>query len=323
MKIVCLRTDRIGDVILTMPAMAAAAKLAGAGTTSVVVSEHTRPLVEGQSWVDGIYSWDPSQPAGPLREWLRASGFDAAVFFHPRPASVVAAWRAGIPRRIGTRFRWYSFLLSDRVSIHRRENIRHELEYGLDLLKPLGIALDTAPLIAPIVPDAARAELAALEHKRNMPARYAVIHPGSGGSALNATGDWYGRLAAAVEATGLPVVMTGLPKEMDLAEGALATGGLPTERFLASSSLPVLAAVMDGARVVLGPSTGPLHLAAAMGAPTVSFFPPVHSISPVRWRPRGTVGEVLMPPPGVPLDGCMDRIAPDEAAATAARIARP
>lgn len=322
LNLVCLRTDRIGDLILTMPAMEAAARLAGGGTTAVVVAERTRPLVEGQPWVRSIFSWDPSQPAAPLREWLKASRFDAAIFFHPRPASVWAARQAGVRRRVGTAYRWYSFLLSDRVPLHRRENLRHELQYGLELLRPLGIALDDAPLIAPVIPEPARREADGLRHDRNIPIDYAVIHPGSGGSAMNATEGWYGRLAGAVEAAGMPVVMTGVSRELDVAEGALASAGLPTERFVATGSLGTLAAILEGARVVLGPSTGPLHLAAAMGTPTVSFFPPVHSMSPVRWRPYGARGEVLLPPAGAPLPGCMDRIDPSAAAATAVRIAR-
>src|SRR6185503_20325379 len=116
LKLVCFRTDRIGDVILTMPAMAAAAREAGGGTTAVVVAERTRPLIEEQPWVSEIHSWDPTQPAGPLRAWLERSRFDAAVFFHPRPAAALAAWRAGVARRIGTAYRWYSLLFTDRVA---------------------------------------------------------------------------------------------------------------------------------------------------------------------------------------------------------------
>jgi heptosyltransferase-2 len=149
-----------------------------------------------------------------------------------------------------------------------------------------------------------------------------VIHAGSGGSALNATPAWYGRLASALESAGLPVVLTGSIPETARAHVALAVARLAATRFVAPPSLMGLAAVLDKARIVLGPSTGPLHLAAALGVPTLSFFPPVHSMSPVRWRPRGTVGEVLLPPDHAPIATCMDHIPPDSAAAAAIRLAR-
>jgi len=322
-RIVCFRTDRIGDLILTMPAMAAVARWAQGGRVSVVAAEGPRDLLEGQPWIAEVFPWDSTHAGGPLREWLRLREFDTAVYFYPRPAAAFAGWLADIPQRIGTAYRWYAPLFTDRVKIHRRENLRHEVQYNLELLAPLGPPPADAELIAPIIPEEARLEAETLRRLQKLPERYAVIHAGSGGSALNATPAWYGRLAAALEHAGLPVIMTGLVPETARAQVALNSARLPPTRFIAPPTLMVLAALLDRARVVMGPSTGPLHLAAALGVPTVTFFPPVHSMSPVRWRPRGKVGEVLMPPTDVPLGGCMDTITPDDATAVARRLARP
>lgn len=321
-RIVCFRTDRIGDLILTMPAMAAAAAMAEGARVSVVAAEGPRALLEGQPWIAEVFPWDSTHAGGPLRDWLRLRSFDTAVYFYPRPASAIAGWLADIPQRIGTAYRWYAPLFTERVKIHRKENLRHELEYNLDLLAPLGTPPKDAPLIAPIIPDVARIEADTLRRLQKLPERYAVIHAGSGGSSLNATPAWYGRLAAALEAAGLPVIMTGLLPETARAQVALTGARLPATRFLAPPTVMTLAAVLDRARVVLGPSTGPLHLAAALGVPTVSFFPHVHAMSPVRWRPRGARSEVLMPPPGTTATGSMDQLAIGDAVATATRIMR-
>ena len=82
-----------------------------------------------------------------------------------------------------------------------------------------------------------------------------------------------------------------------------------------------LTKAMEGAQVVVGPSTGPLHLAAAMGRPTVGLYSVVKSQSPVRWRPWGRRSVVLQPE-GVTCRAClrgscrrhrpMDTISPEQ-----------
>ncbi len=69
---------------------------------------------------------------------LKSSNKIMKLQFFLSPFGLTSAlWRAGIPRRIGTSHRWYSFLLTDRVHQSRKECLKHEAEYNLDLLEPL------------------------------------------------------------------------------------------------------------------------------------------------------------------------------------------
>ena len=315
MRVVAFRTDRIGDVILTLPAIKA---IADAGhEVSVVVSPRTRELVEGQPFVREVLGWDDSMPAAELMPWLRRRMFVTAVFFLPRPRLAWAAWSSGIPVRIGTAYRWYSFLFNRRVKVHRSAQERHEAEYNLDLLEPLAIRNVSGVLVAP-------ASIGALPP--GLPDRYAVVHPVGGGSALNASPETWGRIAAGIAQSGLPVVLTGGPADRDRLNAAALAGGIPRVRVLAPGSLGVLNAVLAKAAVVVGPSTGPLHLAASLGRPVVGLYSPLRSQHPVRWRPYAPNAVVLTPHEATcttclgsscPIWICVDRVPPERVIAAA------
>mgnify|MGYP001565503884 FL=1 len=99
---VLVRTDRIGDLLLALPAFAAFARAFPACKVSAVVAPRTRELVEGQPFIKDVYSWDPNTSSGPLTKWLRDRVFDAAILFYPRPRLAWALVRAGIPVRVGS-----------------------------------------------------------------------------------------------------------------------------------------------------------------------------------------------------------------------------
>ena len=88
-------------------------------------------------------------------------------------------------------------------------------------------------------------------------------------------------------------------------------------------SLPALAAVLARARVAIGPSTGPLHLAASAGTPVVGLYPRLLSQNPARWGPRGPVVRILQPPFDTRLAHPMDAIPVDDVVAAAAGIVGP
>ena len=308
-KTVCFRTDRIGDMVLTMPAMARLAANSGGGRVTVVASPRTRELLDGQPWVEDVIEAESIVPG--LAAKLRAGGFRRAVFFFPRPGLAFSAFRAGIRERVGTAYRWYSFLFNRRAKVHRRENVRHEAEYNMDILAALGIDPDYgAPLIPPVITPAdenrARVALAAAGVKTG----WIAVHPGSLGSALNASPEWFGRLAAELEFAGMPVMFTGIPAEKALVEKAVAVAGLSMGRFVAPPGLKVLGALLKMSAGFVGPSTGPLHVAASLGIPVVGIYPRVHSQSPVRWGPRGLKCASVRAP-----DAGMDALDPREVVA--------
>jgi len=119
-------------------------------------------------------------------------------------------------------------------------------------------------------------------------ARLIVVHPGMGGSALNWPENHYVDLVRAIKREGHAVLITGGPQEGELLERIRIELEKTNENVLfyhAQGKIDELAALFDEASVVVAPSTGPLHIAVALGKPTVSFYPPIRVQSAIRWGP--------------------------------------
>ena len=101
-----------------------------------------------------------------------------------------------------------------------------------------------------------------------------VIHPGAAWASKRYPADRWGRVAAAIErSTGCPVVVSAGPGEAALAEQVeRASGGIAARAD--ASDLPRLVGLLGGAALVLGGDTGPLHLAHALGVPTLFLHGP-------------------------------------------------
>jgi ADP-heptose:LPS heptosyltransferase len=158
---------------------------------------------------------------------------------------------------------------------------------------------------------------------------YVVYHPGADAPARRPGAEQSRALVAALVAAGHRVVVTGSQGESTLT--AFVADGLALD-LAGAVDLAGLAAVLDGAEVVVAPNTGPAHLAAAVGTPVVSLFAPV--VPPARWAPYG-VPVVLLgdqdapcrltrardcPVPGHP---CLDGIDPDAVVAAVAQLLPP
>jgi ADP-heptose:LPS heptosyltransferase len=164
-----------------------------------------------------------------------------------------------------------------------------------------------------------------------MPARYVVVHTGGLGSAMNAGLSYYGALIREIEGRLAPVVLTGAPSEAERLGKVARAGGLAPSRIVTPGGLRALEAMLAGAAAVVGPSTGPLHLAASLGVPTLALFSPIDSQQPRRWRPLGRRTRVMTPHPALcpscrgprcPMFNCIERMSPVAVAERIKELAR-
>jgi heptosyltransferase-3 len=297
-----VRTDKIGDLVLALPA-AEAIKDSHPGTSvAFMVSPATAELARACPFVDQVIEWDESKRGlGALlglRRSIRETCPNAVVFLRPTFRVALAAWSAGIRKRAGTAYRWYSLLFTKRVGEHRKYAEHHETQYNLGILADLLPLKKRTYLPRITLPQAAEAyAIGALRQRGIDPGAFVIIHPGSARSARNLPLGAYARLANLVETgLGIRVLVTGgreeqrLVSEIDrLREGASVS-------LVGAPGLLELAAVISRARLFISGSTGPMHLAAAVGTPTLSFFSPVRSCSPRRWQALAPHGRVILPP---------------------------
>ncbi len=299
MRILVSRTDRLGDVALTLPLCGLLKRRLGA-TTVFLGRAYTRPLLEASDAVDEVLDWDgvADAPLGVRRDLLRAARPDAILHVFPRAGVAWAALAAGVPRRVGTTHRWYHWATCNlREPLERRDSPLHEAQLNVRLARAfLGaddLALPAASLaafagLAPrvAVPEGVRPLLA--------PDRFTlVVHPGSSGSA----GTWpLARWRALVDGLAperFRVLVTGSAEEGGAMRGWL--DGLPAHVHDLTGRLELaeLLAVLAAAGGVVAASTGPLHVGALLGRHALGLYATVRPVHAGRWGPLGPRAEVL------------------------------
>ena len=170
----------------------------------------------------------------------------------------------------------------------------HEVRRHLALLERLGLRLG---------PDAERMEFATTpaeeeEHRRTLtrlglrPRRYAVLHPGASSPSRRWPVASYAEVAAGLSAQGLAVVVTGSASERPLAAAVTEQAGVPVLDVTGRTDLPGLALLLRDSTVLVGNDTGTAHLAASVGARSVTIFQPG---DPRRWGYDGASARALAP----------------------------
>lgn len=335
-SVLVVRNDRLGDWVLTLPLMEAIRASLPGVRLGAMAKEAVAPLLRRYAGVEDVI---PS-PGGRRRGFreatasVRAGRFDAAVVVHPDLVDTLAVWWAGVKVRVGNAYRGYAVFCNRRVKFHRSPSDRHEIEYNLKYLEGLGLPVPAgvpAPRLAVTAED--RAKAVALLARRGVAADgYVVVHPGSGGSSLNWSLRRYRILAAELaKASSLSVVVTGSAAERETA-AFVAGEGAGRASVAGETDLGALVGLLAGARLFVSGNTGPMHLAAAVGTPTVSFFSPLRSGSPRRWGPVGNASAVIVPGGRAcdecprercPDFNCMEAITVEEVLAAARRVAAP
>jgi ADP-heptose:LPS heptosyltransferase len=327
-NILICRTDAIGDALLTLPVVAALKRARPRARIVFLASAYAADILEGQPGVDEVWAYAPQgehRGAGGLKKLmarLRRGNFDTALLVFPDRRVSWAVWRSGIPERVGTSRRWWSWLYSRRVPVSRAQGHRHEAEFNLDLVRALGWEADLIPPRLRLEPGAerwARTYVKAQGFKSGE--RLIVVHPGGRGSAANwPPGRYQALVQRLVRWPKTRVLLTGSATEQGLLE-TVAQACLPAPGILRETvSLRQLAALLAEARVVVSGNTGPMHMAALLGVPTVSLFPPAGVTGPERWRPLGNRQEILTPS-GHHGGGDMNIISVETAEAAVKRLA--
>lgn len=319
MHILLARPDGIGDQVSCLPVATALRQLMPKVRISFLSSQYAAPVLENHPDVDEVVTGTYRDPIGDLIQLFKR-GFDAVVFLKPFRRLMLAAFVARVPVRVATGYRWYSFLANKRVYEHRHDYSKHEVEYNLGLLKGLGLA-PGAPQIPRLVLTEKEIKWGC-ERLQDLPSKRVIVHPG-GFDGRRWQSRHYINLAKALAAEGLGVVVTGTDKEQRRFYEETSVNGFADPHILdlmGQISLRELMAVIGASDIVVSGSTGPAHLAAALGVGTVSLFDPRRNQSSTRWKPLGR-GFVLLPEvptcekciyEACPYWDCLDRISVDE-----------
>lgn len=291
--IVRLRTG-LGDLLCTVPALRALrARLPKAHVALITFAEMRDVVDRMRPWVDELMGF-PGHPGIPERSvrrsevapfyaTARARGFDLALqMYGANPAA------GDVTERLGAR-QTGGFLLRRARASERRSYIayprhEHEVRRHLTLMRHLGAEPPDDPrqaeaLAFPLRPSdrVAAARLAAAAGLR---APYALVHPGATSPSRRWPPERFAAVADALQRRGLRLGIVGTSVERPLARGLRQAMSAPAVDLTGRTDLGALAALLADASVLVGNDSGPAHLAAAVGTPSVTIF---LSGDPVRW----------------------------------------
>ena len=188
--------------------------------------------------------------------------------------------------RIGPANKLYCLLFTHRIWQHRSDGKKHEADYNLDLLKPLGLYPQRMPTRLVLTQEERLQARKTLEGMRiSFRKPIVIMHPGSGGSSSRWPLTHFMELGDRLQEHGYEVVVTGGPGEDYQYVMIDNMRRIPVFIAAGSVSIRELAAIMSWSNLVITNSTGPLHMAVALDIPTVSIFSPVPTCHPQRWGP--------------------------------------
>lgn len=292
-RILCVRLDRLGDILMTTPAMHALRTSAPNRHITLLTSSVGAKAAPFLGDVDEVIAydapWHGSTPgAAPsadlaMQRRLDAGRYDAAAIFTVYSQSALPAamlcYLAGIPRRLAhSRENPYGLLTDWVCEPEPHGGVRHEVERQLALVAKVGATcVDTRMRFD--VPTGARESLAVHLSARGIEPEgpWFVIHPGASAPSRRYPPERFGEVAARLaRETSWPILLTGAAEETPLVREVIACAGPAARARLhdlsGELSIGELAALLESTTVLVTNNSGPVHLASALATPVVDVY---------------------------------------------------
>lgn len=294
-RVLVIRLDRLGDVILSTPVLSALRAHFPHAFIGMLVRPACRDVVEGHPDVHEVMLYDKEgthhSVLATIRfaRRLRRFEFDTALVLHPTNRSHWIPWLAGIPTRLGYN-RKCGWLLTHRIPHRKHEGTQHEAMYALELLELFGVQ---PTLSDPVVPVTARAVAHVEGLLRNCSVEptepLVALHPSASCVSKRWMPERFGQVAdRLIREQGVRACFVAGREDARFAKQAIAAMREPAIDFSGKLTVGELAALLKRARVLISNDSGPVHVAAGVGTPVVDLFGRnQRGLSPLRWGPLG------------------------------------
>lgn len=275
-NILAVRNDRFGEFLLNIPAFRALKETFSRAKLTVITAPEVEGLARRIPFIDEVTTGIPA---------LRRKNFDIAVMLNPSKEFNIRAYLSGIPIRVGYDRKW-GFLLTHKIKDKKHLGEKHEVEYNLELVGLIGaqaqdkrLCLSLPEIASPFTSFGARND--------TTPA--VALHPWTSDPIKQWPIERFRELALRLgQEAGIKVVIIGGRVEARR-QGDLFSGlGNNVINFSGKTTLPELAALLEGCRMLVSCDSGPMHLACCVGTPVVALFRnDIPAKSAKRWGPWG------------------------------------
>jgi len=288
-RIIISRTDSIGDVVLSLPLAGILKQLYPDIYIIFLGQSYTRDLINVSEFIDEFADWNEiKKDADPLQRFknLKANGI-----LHVFPVKAISrlAKKAGIPFRLGTTNRIYHWFSCNKlIRLSRKYSELHESQLNLKLI---GSITDVKNPSLKEIP-----EYYGLTKLEKLPEEFTellskdrfnlILHPKSKGSAREWGLENFSSLIDLLAEDRYKIFITGTEEEGRLLHQAGFISAKITD-LTGKMSLSGLISFISHADGLIAASTGPLHIAAALGKIAIGLYPPIRPMHPGRWSPIG------------------------------------
>jgi len=306
-KILIIRNDKLGDFMLAWPAISLLKKQYPDCEVTALVPEYTAAMAERCEWIDRILIDDRRSSTikdiMSLSENISKQQFDASISLYSEARTAIALWLAGVKRRVGPATKMAQFFLNNRLRQKRSRSSKPEYEYNIDLVRHY-IKLcgdDCKETVTPPYLKFDRQQIHSLKNeylqRNDIPGstKLILIHPGTGGSAINLSLQQYAELAHNIaKRAEVFFIITAGPGELDIAEklSALLTG-LKHDIHQSTGGIVEFCKFINIGDLFISGSTGPLHIAGALDVNTAAFYPARKSATALRWQTTNSADKRL------------------------------
>lgn len=330
-RILVIRLDRIGDVVLSTPVAKALRAAYPDSRITFLVRPYAADIVKGNPYIDEVITYDKERTLSFAMS-LRKKKFDMALILHPTSRTHWIVFLAGIPVRLGYDNKKMGMLLTKRVPHGKQYGLKHEIDYNLDLLRHIGVEPSERELRFPLN-SASEKKIESLFAGNHIGPEdtVVVINP----SASCRSKMWrpanFSKVSdSLVERFGAKIIIIGGAKDTASADMLANSMRKASINLAGRTTVADIASILKRARLFISNDSGPVHIACAVGTPVISIFGRSdRGLSPKRWGPIGKKDIVLHKDPGCEVClahnciinfKCLELITPDEVLQAAAAI---
>ena len=293
-NIILSRTDSIGDIVLAMPVAGLLKQHFPEIKIALLGRAYTKDIALACKHIDSFIDYEDFS-----RKEVFIDGSKPQVIIHLITQSDIArrAKELSIPLRIGTRSRLYHWFTCNRlVALSRKKSVLHEAQLNLKLLKPLKsykpLSLQEMESyfglsrLQPLLP-----EYQSLldPHKYNL-----IIHPKSRGNAREWPIEHFIALINMLDENKFKIFLSGVEGELFFIQAIVEKLNKSITIIAGKIDLAQFISFIAAADGVVANSTGPVHMAAAMGKDVIGIYPPLKPKDPGRWGPIGKNAHVMV-----------------------------
>ncbi|MDQ3535377.1 MAG: glycosyltransferase family 9 protein [Bacteroidota bacterium] len=293
--IIISRSDKIGDVILTLPMAGVLKKYFPDVKISFLGNTYTEAIIRNSEYIDKFYNWDKIK-SNPVLE-LKNSHADVIIHVFPNRSIAEAAKKANIKIRIGTShriFHWWT--CNSLVNLGRKNSNLHEAQLNLQLMKPLQIETTYSLRDLPGLYGWIKSKKSGYDQILSKEKFNLILHTKSRGSAREWTLKNFYVLAQQLQEEHFNIILSGTKEE-----GRLISDECPellklpnVKNITGTLDLTSFIDFIKNADGLIACSTGPLHIASASGIFSLGLYPPIKPMDPGRWAPLGNKASYLV-----------------------------